>query len=384
MQKFATVHGTELSVEELKSVVTNTGLCVTVILPMRVTPVDHMKAGIRLKRALKDIHARLEQRGFRPSDRNELLQPIFDLAETLDAEVDRGGSLVIFRAPDAFRHFFVDETLAPVAAIDDQFHVRPILPIITRDPRFCILALSQNHIRLLRCTDRESEEVTLPASTPKSFEEFLATRSPHSPPDANAEGGTAEFTSTTDRDNRDSHLFNFYRAVNKGVVEVLNGDKLPLVLAGVEYQIPIYNKANTYSNVVDAVVKGAPESFKGGELHKRALEAMKGYWEKDVQQALDSYEKWGGSDRVSSSIKQIVAAAHDGRIAHLFVADSAEQPGSFDESTQKVTVHAEAGPETEDLINAACLHTLITSGDVFVLPRNRVPHGADIAAVLRW
>jgi hypothetical protein len=379
-----------LSVEQLKSLGAGDGPCITVVFPMRVGPTDNRKPSIRFKRELHSVDEKLTERGVKSSDRNELMAPLLSLAEILDGEADRTGSLVLFRSSSVSRWFFVDEAIEGSCTVADHFNVRPILPLIGADRTFYVLALSQKNIRLMRCNERDSVEIPLPEATPKSFESWLNVRSPQSPPNhgesrASAEAGPeGSFTSVTDRDNLDSHLRNFYKEVNKGVVEVLKDDKAPLVLAGVEYEIPIFKDVNTHPNLVGTPVLGAPDGLKGGELHRRALEAVQPHFQKDLENALQAFEKLGGSDRVSTGIKEIVRGAYDGRVAHLFVARTAQRSGQYDEASHKVVVHHEQHPEDEDLINAAALQTLLHGGQVFVLSRSKTPKGADLAAVLRW
>ena len=51
-------------------------------------------------------------------------------------------------------------------------------------------------------------------------------------------------------------LLRYFRLVEDGLTEFLKGDRVPLVLAGVEYLLPIYKEANTYPNLIDMVIKG--------------------------------------------------------------------------------------------------------------------------------
>jgi hypothetical protein len=252
-----------------------------------------------------------------------------------------------------------------------------------------ILALSQNRVRLLQCDATQSTEVPLPQGAPRNFQEYLETRVPQAAATHQAEMSApgsvspGSFTSITDRDNLDSHLANFYRTVNHAIVNAFKDGDTPLVLAGVEYEIPIYRKVNTYKAVVEQPVLGAPDGLKGGELHRRALDVMEHYWEKPLQHALEQYEK-NAPARTSTNVQVIVKGAHDGRVLHLLVAQDGQQPGTFDEPTHRVRLHTEQKPRDEDLINAAALETISRGGGVHVCSRGRIPGGAAMAAVFRW
>lgn len=77
-------------------------------------------------------------------------------------------------------------------------------------------------------------------------------------------------------------------------------------------------------------------------------------------------------------------AAFDGRVSDLVLAEGAQYRGNFDEATQRVRGHKQAVAGDEDLLNAAAVQTILHSGQVFVVPANKVPHGAPAVAVFRY
>ena len=50
----------------------------------------------------------------------------------------------------------------------DRFHLKPLLPLLTGDGRFYVLAVSQNAVRLLQGTRHSIHEIR-PELMPKSF-----------------------------------------------------------------------------------------------------------------------------------------------------------------------------------------------------------------------
>ena len=165
--------------------------------------------------------------------------------------------------------------------------------------------------------------MTLGPNVPTSVEQWLNTRSPTTSPDRTASGQSetgstaGTFNSTHDRDNMDPHIGNFFHRIDEAVWEVLRGETSPLVLAGVEYETSMYRDINSYPHLASGHVHGSPESLKGGELHKRALEVAHRAFAEPMNKALQQYEKLGGTDRVASKPAAIVKAARrrPGRIA---------------------------------------------------------------------
>ena len=87
--------------------------------------------------------------------------------------------------------------------------------------------------------------------------------------------------------------------------------------------------------------------------------------------------------RVSFSAPDILKAAYEGRVADLFLSESAEQKGIWDEQQQEILTPAHE-EDAEDLLNAAALQTLLHGGRAFALKAPDIPEKAATAAVLRF
>ena len=370
-----------ISGEELKALAGASGPCVTIFFPTQAGENAAQQDQVRLRECVRQAEGQLNSLGVDKASQDEFLKPLRELTGD-EWQVGRG-SFVVLRSTDLFRYFQLPVQLNQSVFAGEDFHLLPLLPVLRlHTQEFYILALSQNHVRLLRCTEGGSEEVPLPPSMPVSLEEWLNTRSPNSAPDHAAQSGPGgTFTSTTDLDNKDQHIANFFHAVDRHVADALRGDPRPMLIAAVEYEQTIYRNLNSYPHLVEEPVTGSPDSLKGGELHRRAIEALRLYLDRPLRKALDLWEKLGGTERVSVNTEQIVKAAFEARIAHLFVDDNAQVMGRFDRST--LTMAGKAAPE-EDLANAAAMKTIAFGGDVIVSTPERVPGDNPMSAIFRY
>lgn len=378
---------TPITMRQLKDLSGAAGPCITVLFPLHRE--DARQATAAAKDAIRAVEQRLEERNLERKLFDALMEPLRDLPDEIEAAP--GNSVVILRSPDLFQKYFVPQTLEESVTVGGHFHLLPLFPVLSESRPFYVLALSQKHIRLLRCTNTTSEEVELPASMPRTLDDFIQSDKPdHMLDNASASGpGTGSMTRVmfgtgAESERKGEHLLHFYKVVDRAITELLKADTAPLVIAGVDYELPVYRSVSAFPRLVEDAVHGAPDGLKGGELHKRALEAVAGYWSKESVDALAMYEQFGGSERTSGSLKEIVKAAHDGRVLHLFVAEGIHYMGNFDDATHKVTAHREEQPGDEDLINAAAVETLRHAGNVFVLPTKQIPHGSQMAAVMRY
>jgi hypothetical protein len=358
-----------MQLADLKELAFVEGPCLTITVPIRPAENTSRQDYMRLKSAAQSAEQPLAEYGMNPKQIREFLDPL----SHIDGDSWGGdfGTLVVFQAPKAFRCFRVREQLRDSSVVADRFQVLPVLRALLGGHRqFYLLALSQKHVRLLRCTNHSSDEVTLGPNVPTSVEQWLNTRSPAASPDRSAapQSETAgTFNSVHDRDNLDPHIGNFFHRINEAVSDALRGETAPLVLAGVEYETAMYRDLNSYEHLAEGHVHGSAESLKGGELHKRALEVAERAFEEPMKKALQLYEKFGGTERVASKTVDIAKAAQEGRVAHLFVAEGARD--------------ASAG---QDSLNVAVLQTIAHGGEIWIIAPDRIPGQGAAAALLRF
>ena len=155
------------------------------------------------------------------------------------------------------------------------------------------------------------------------------------------------------------------------------------MLAAVDYELPVYAGVNSYPHLAPESVHGAPNSLKSGEMHARALDALTRWYEKKVDDAIAEWNHRVGAG-ASSRLKDVVTAAHDGRVLTLLVSDSFESTGAFDEATHSVKGRETGGPADEDLVNDAAVQTILHAGKVLVTPNKKMPNGAPLAATFRF
>jgi hypothetical protein len=339
------------------------------------------------KELVRSLEPRIEQ--FGPAG-SELLESVSDWESIVHGQTPDGRSVAVFRSPDVFRATWMDTETASRAFAGPHFNIRPLLPELTRDRDFCILALSQKNVRLLHCTMRSSEEVAFPNGYVASYEAWMNSAKPDQVLDNKGSVGPTSghmkgviSTTSSDRETKDQYLSHFYKQIDRGVDEVLRGSKERLVLCGVEYELALYRSLNTYPNLAKEDVQGAPNSLKSGEMHARALQALARCYEIEIDEKLAEWNhKVGGGG--SNRLKEVVTAAYESRVVTLLVSDSLETTGTFDEATHTVHGRGSGTISDEDLVNDAAVQTLLHGGQVLVAPNNKMPNGAPVAAIYRF
>jgi hypothetical protein len=379
-----------LSLPDLKKLSQHRGgTLVSFYLPThRFAPDSQLENVGRLKNLLKTAAAELAELGLRTAESDALLDPVRRLAEERPFWLRAEEGLAIF-ADGGLQFFRLPVAPPEVVFVGDRFHVRPLLSLLGSDRHYYLLALSQKRVRLLRGSANELEEVTLgdaPASLADAlkWDDFEKRSLQFHTGTTGAPGGRrpAVFHGSGEPDPKDE-LLRYFRGIDRALVEHVR-DGAPLVLAGVDFLLPLYHEVNSYPSLAPDAVSGNPDSLGDVVLFERSLAiAMRAFSAERKEAAGRVTDLWA-TPRATSDPETLVAAAIHGRVETLFVSSEALLWGTVDEAADVVSVHAVRQAGDEDLLDLAALRTILAGGDVFSVPPSEMPRDAEAVALLRY
>ena len=351
---------------------------------------------IRLKNLLKQAEEQLKDLGFRSSQSRDLLAPAEELIDDAEFWKHQEEGLALFLSADFLRYCRVPFALEElVVANKHRFHIKPVLPLLVDNSGYYVLALSRNQVRLVWCSRFSARELDLKeTSIPLSIEEALQ----HDDPEKQLQFRSSASTSPSPEGSRWASIFHghgldddvkndlrrYFLQIDRGLREVIGSGGPPLVLAGVDYLLPIYAEANKYPSLVDQGVTGNPDQLAAEELREKSWPMIEPLFKSDQEMAASAYGGSLGAGLASRDIREIVPAAHSGRVDSLFVVLGAQVWGVFNEERENVRIHEEPQPGDEDLLDLAAFLTLNNSGSVFPVAPEDVPDSSLAAAIFRY
>jgi hypothetical protein len=333
--------------------------------------------------------------GLRSPGVQEFLEPGLKLLEDIPFWQDQSDGLAVFLAPEVFHYYRLPLSFEELVVVGDRFHLKPLLPLLSGDGRFYVLALSQNEVRLLQgsqyCVDKiELKEVPKSLAETLKYDEPLKQLQYHSgtPSSAGKTKSSVIFHGQgVGADDKDTNILRYFQQINKGISELFESEESPLVLAGVEYLLPIYREANTYPHLVKEGITGNPEVFDEKELHTQAWNIVQPLFLKTQHERYEKYKELVGTGNtaVSNELKEIIPAAYYGRVETLFVSTKKHQWGSFDPDTKEIHLQEKSGQRGEDLLDFAAIQTLLHGGTVYAGEPEKIPDDKGlVAAIFRY
>ncbi|NND73785.1 MAG: hypothetical protein HKN44_02160 [Ilumatobacter sp.] len=361
--------------------------CLSVYLPTH-TVGETIQDAVRLKNLLARAARELGTAGLSAVEVEALLAPATVLLADENFWAHQGRGLALFIAGGDIRTYRLPDPVAELVVVADRLHVKPLLPSVTSGEFFYVLALSQNRVRLLRGSRYAVNELALD-EIPDSLAHALRfdDREPQLQSHAATRTGTGQVAPAfhgqgAGKDARDADADRFVAVVDAGVCQHLADSTAPLVLAGVTDLVARYRRLSKYAHIVDEAIAGNPELTSAAEFHDRAWPIISPLF--DTARRAAHERVLSREVPTSTSVDEVVTAAHDGRVRSLFVQLGAHCWGRFDDERRDVEQHDARQPGDRDLLDVATLDTLLAGGRVFAVERQDLPVDEPLVAEFRY
>src|SRR5690606_35087059 len=297
---------------------------------------------IRFKNQLREIEKKLLTNNFKQQQVDELLNPAKQLIDNIDFWNHQSDGLAVFISPKEFLYYRIPEYFEEQNSIADRYHTRPLIKMMNGNIRFLLLTLNQKNIRLFESTRFTINEIEL-KDVPVSIEEFFASEEEDGSlrqsavtmsvsaaggrnPVGAAYHGQAGFDAATHKEK----IQQFFHLVDTSLQKYLNAEKAPLLIAGVEYLIPLYKEANTYPYILEKSLQINTQDLSEQELRDAAWDIIKSKTEENIQNALNQYGNYAGTQRASDKVDEIIKNSFSNRILYLFINPDEKVWGKFE------------------------------------------------------
>jgi len=362
------------------------GPCVSIFMPTHAAGRDGQQDVLRLKNLLSQAERGLVDQGLRAPEIKQLLEPVRELPAESGFWEKRSLGLAVFVTEGLVNRFRVPLQLDEMVVVNRRFQIKPLLPLIGANDEYFVLALSQNRVRLLEGRQFGMQEIKVDG-LPQDMAQFLNYDSNERPSLAHAapRGQPGKSSSVVhslggEREPAKDELAQYFRAIDASLRETLRDQRAPLILAGVQYLLPIYREVASYAAIAKDEVPGNPDHLSEHELHSRTWPLIASRAADARQEAAAKYRKLAGTGKTSDDLRKIVPAAHQGQVESLFVDRTAHRWGVFDPATGEVTERASAPQRGDDeLLDLAAVQTLMHRGAVYAVAADQIPSPPAVA-----
>ncbi len=361
----------------------SSGPAVSVFMNTQRVGLRPKKDRIKLKNLLNQAEKELSGMGHRSPEIAKILAPAWEQQQNSMFWNHQGEGLALFAGPNVFYCYRLPFSVKEMVLVGRRFHLKPLLPLLCYHWTFYLLALSQKQAKLYRGSPYHLEDVES-IDLPQGMDEVLG-EAPRSRLNFYnlGRGGQVFHGHGGAEEGMKERLQQYFKKIDHSLNEFLGEKQIPLVLASVEYFLPIYHKANSYPRLLDQMVSGNPEKMKPAKLHSEAWAAASPYFDQERKRDQEKFQELNGTGRASSDLAEVVSAAEQGRVSVLFVASDKECWGSF--SSGEVQVRPEGPkPGDVDLLDLAASRVFQRGQRVHLLESDEMPGKGSVAAIFHY
>lgn len=348
--------------------------CVSIYLP--TTPLSqHTDASrIALGNLLKTALAQLEEAKIDKKRRGAIQEHVEDLIDDDEFWSLQAHGLAVLATPEQVRTFRLASSRPEQVAVSDRFHLKPLLRAITFPHVGLVLALSENSVRLVEIFAEGPPVEVHVAGLPK---------------DAASATGRASLNDKSQSgrirggEGQKVRLAQYARQVDAALRPVLGNMRIPLFLAATEPLASIFRAISSSTELSPEEIPGSADRLTDAELGAAARPLLDRHYARDVEEIRSLFESRRKAGRATTDLSDAARAAAAGAIDTLLVDIDASVPGTFDESTGRITLADAESKDTYGVVDAIAARALATGARVLGVRKSDIPDGQSLAAVLR-
>jgi len=362
---------------------------VSIYMPTDVKDTGGGKNPVRFKTLLTKARRAFETQKVDARQAEAIFSPAAALIGERPFWQQMGHGLGVLLSPNTSRWVRLPYRVPELAYVGERFHLVPLLPLAASGS-FRLLALSLDGAKLYRGDRFRLTEIhtALPGPMEEALGEVADEKQLQfhtgTPPSTGRRPAVFHgHGDPYDDTERKKAIARYFRLVDQAVHAHLPSNEL-LVLAGVDYLLPMYREVSRHPRMADKGVVGNPFALTAADLHAQALPLVKPYLDRDQAQAREKFASLSGTGKAITGIGEAFTAARHGRVETLFVPWGVHVWGRESPGEAGPALHDRPEPGDEDLINSVAVETLVTGGNVYTVAPDEVPGGDTLAAVLRY
>lgn len=258
--------------------------CVSIYAPFVNAGSSDKSNYIELKNMIRDAKAVLRKSGAKPELIDNMLQKVQNFVDTPKFWPVKGESVAFFLGKDIFKTYYLPKKYAPIKLeIGTGFYLEPLIRSIKNNKSYHVLTLSHKLLHIYKGDNFSLRQVNIknfPHNMKKALniDEYPNWRETHTiAPASNGKGSEAYHGQYNVKETDKDMLLQYFRLVDQRLHPYLKRTGTPLILAGVQYLMPIYRKANTYPHLLPGGISGnfdRPE-ISLDQIRKHTLKVIK-------------------------------------------------------------------------------------------------------------
>lgn len=365
-------------------------VCASIILPTHSAGVEvNEQVDITaFKTALQQVEKSLGEKNTDQALIKKIVKPGYDLLRDDGLWRNLTKGLAVYMAEDFMKFIRLPGVVDREILVNTSFSVMPLVPFMVRKEFFYILTINKKRVRFYRADAFGIEHIPVD-ELPTAVDDVVHFENKEDEKLfrlSNNNGRAASYHGMgAGKPDEKQNIALYLEEVDDTLWKThLHYSTAPLLLAGVDFLIPIYKSVTDYRHIWPEALTGNHQEDNDHELYEQAMAVMKPYFDRSLRAALEEFGNKSATRLTSTDNKEVIPAAYYGRVSHLFVQKNSHIWGTFNEGSNELRLMSEEGGDAENLADKAVAKTIENGGSVFLLDKADMPGTGHLAAIFRY
>lgn len=157
-----------------------------------------------------------------------------------------------------------------------------------------------------------------------------------------------------------------------------------MILAALAESQSVFRQVNENSFLLGDGITFDPASLDPDELRKLAWKAMEPQYLAKLANLTDKFGVAQSQQSGSSDLSDVAQAAVGGQVATLLLEADRVIPGVIDPGSGAIRAADLKNPHVDDMLDDLAELVIARGGEVFVVPKDRMPSDSGLAAIYRY
>lgn len=290
----------------------------------------------------------------------------------------------------------IDITWRGFVTVGEEFFIKPLIRNFEQGIHYFLLLVSADRFGLLEGDEETVNRVPVPHGTSDTlaseFADYDESEAARGYMYLEAHDGPY-FGRTHDNSVHEEEAEKYFRYVCDVVNDTYkDGNPTPVIIVSLPEHLALIRKACTLHDVLDEAIEKDPGSMNAKELVEAATAIMEKHRNEDLAKVLDRFSRDAAHGKASSDVDEVAHAIFEDKVDILLVEKGKQVPGSYDASDGTVNFDDAKDPADSDLFDPASPDVLDSlaqaalkqGAEVVVLPSEKMPAKASVAAIYRY
>jgi len=312
---------------------------------------DYDKNRLRWKNAILEAKQQSESLDI---DMSKELSQAESIVDDSNFWAHQGLGLVGYFTGEKSEMIKLNHSTVPLVDINTTANKYPIISEKSTYSSMYVFCVSKNKTALFLIENDKIKELDISKNVVNNYEEAMNFDDTTQSLQHRSVGGDAIFHGNgTETENSGIRIEQYLRRVDDGLMEVIQGKKIPLVLACIEEYHSIYQKITRYHRLHPEMIAGNPDQLEPSQILEKAKCLLRDNVGEEVENFIDNFEQISDRRLVFNSIDEMRSSIHmknidsllinEAKLAEMSLEDrikiTRDLVGAYEQGTKLVCIH---------------------------------------------